>query len=152
MKNLLLILLSAMLFSCGEEKKEEAVPVPDEIVEDEKMVDVLVDLHLIEASLSLNMLEDQRAARDTSEFYDPYKKHNVPKKAFDESFQYYASKPEALNAIYEEVMNRINLKQAEVMKNIPKDSTAKSSRPKTNLPGGGPKFRPGMGPQGPPKQ
>ena len=147
MKNLLLILVSALLLSCAEER-QQAVPIPDEVVSEETMVEVLVDLHLVEASLSLKMMEDHRVAKDTAEFYNPYKKHKVTRKAFDESFKYYSSKPDKLSAIYEEVLNRLNQRQAEVMKSIPKDSLRKDSPQRPDLPGG-PVGRPGM-PKGAP--
>jgi hypothetical protein len=149
-KKLLLICLSAILFSCAEHKPETA-PKPSNLVDPEIMVDVLVDLHLMEASLSLKMLEDHRTARDTGEFYNPYRKHSVSNKDFDDSFRYYASKPEALNEIYEEVLDRINQRQAEVMKSLPKDSISKE-KPKINLPGGVPRFKPGAASPGAPQK
>lgn len=147
MKRALLIFFSVLLFSCEAEKKE-AIPtaVPEHVVPEEIMVDVLVDLHMIEASLSLKMMEDHGVARDTSEFYNPYKKHNITRKAFEESFLYYANQPQQLNAMYEEVLNRLNQKHVEVMKNLPKDSTGKPIVPAVDPPGEM-KYKPSMIPR-----
>lgn len=145
MKKLFLIFLSVLLFACGEKKQEVITARPDNLVAEETMVNVLMDLHLIEASLSLKMMEDHRVARDTSQFYNPYEKYNLTKKEFEESFQYYASQPQRLNAIYEEVLNRINQKQVEVMKKVPRDTSA-PALPKVRMPGMGPMHRPGIPP------
>lgn len=81
------------------------------------MVAILVDVHLAEASGSLDLLinntDPKKKARNIT---DVYTKHGVTKEQFDKSLKYYSSDPEKINAIYEKVLNDLNKLQAEAMK------------------------------------
>lgn len=129
MKRLLAILSLALLFSCAEEKAEP-VPVPDEVVPAEVMIDVLVDLHIMEASVNLSILHDNKLTRDSAEFHNPYKAHNITKAQFEESFRYYSRDPEVLNEMYEEVISVLNRMHAEGLKTLPKDTTTRNEQPR----------------------
>lgn len=89
------------------------------------MVNVLVDFHILESSLILNVMQDDKAPQDSTLYYNIYKAHNISQDEFDASFKYYASKPEELNKIYERVVERINTMQAEALKTAPPDTTRK---------------------------
>lgn len=134
MRKLLYIFIAITFIACGEKKQEETA-VPSEVLSEEAMVDVLTDLQIQEAALTVSMVQDKRAVQDSSQMYSVYRAHDITKQQFDESFRYYASKPEKLNAIYEQVVARLNQMQTEAMKKVPKDSV-RLKVPKDPVPGG----------------
>lgn len=109
----LAIMFFSFLFSCSEKKEEKT---PDNILSEEKMSAVLIDMNLLEASASLSFIQEGEEQEKVPQI-DIYKKHNITKKEFDESFKYYSSKPEKLNKIYEQVLNELNKMQAEAQNN-----------------------------------
>lgn len=106
-------LFSFFLFSCSEKKESKT---PENILSEEKMSAILIDMNLLEASISLSFIQEGESADNVPQF-DVYKKHNITKKEFDESFKYYSSKPEKLDKIYERVLNELNKMQAEAQNN-----------------------------------
>lgn len=133
-RNLLYIFIAVAVFACGQKEQEETA-APSEVLSEDAMVDVLIDLQIQEAALTMNIVQDKRAVQDSSQMYNVYKAHDITKSQFDESFRYYASKPEKLNAIYEQVVSRLNQMQTEAMKKVPKD-TVRLKMPKDPMPGG----------------
>ncbi len=112
MKRIALIFACFLFFSCSEKKTEE---IPVNILSKQKMSEVMLDLHLLEASMSLNAVgAESTTAVGPSPNYDVLKKNKISKTQYDESFDYYSKHPAILVEIYEHVLNDLSKMQAEV--------------------------------------
>lgn len=100
-----------LLAACAP--KEEVVPVPDDLIGKEKMIEVLTDVHLIEGSRTgLSIMGDTIGL---AVYYDRlFKKHSITKEQYDNSFNYYIEFPEELDAMYERVIENLTK-----MENVP---------------------------------
>ena len=90
----LIFTLSAVLIiavSC----KEDVSRRPSRLISRDKMVNMLVDIHLTESALKNNRyLNDQNGKITESDlYYSILKKYNVPDSVFEVSLIYYSSKP-----------------------------------------------------------
>lgn len=93
-----------LFFSCGKEE----VPIP---LSEEKMIDVLIDLHMAESMIEKLPLTD----RDTvgHVYYRMiYREHGVSEEDFDQSIAVLREDPVRLNAIYEQVLEKLNVLEA----------------------------------------
>ena len=127
----LLFVVILFLFSCNTPEKE-TIPEPADLIPEDKIVQVLADVHLLEATLSIRSPQPAmpRAPfdphRDTTVraivqeamnkepigFYDIFKKHGVTRKQYEASMQWYAAKPEKLNELYDKVIVELTKRQA----------------------------------------
>ena len=90
----LYVLLLILLSGCGMR--------PWGILSHDEMVVVLLDVHVAEAAMKI---VDSRAKRiEKQEYYNQvFVKHNITKKQFDKSLDWYARHPKLLVAIYDDV-------------------------------------------------
>ena len=109
------ILLKALFLSLIISCSAPVVEIPKDVLAKDKMISILVDVHLAEAAISIN-----NAQRDTSkvtEYYEfIYKNHSTTKKQFTESYDFYLAHPEILNKIYDDVLVELSKKQTEAVK------------------------------------
>ncbi|CAN5122109.1 hypothetical protein BH09BAC5_BH09BAC5_19300 [soil metagenome] len=109
------------------------VEKPDDLIPEEKMVQVLADVHMLEAVLtvknpqtphprgpitmefpkdtSIASLAENAGSNSTLALYDIFKKNDVTRKQYQASMQYYGSQPEKLDAIYDEVITELTTRQ-----------------------------------------
>ncbi len=113
MKRLLILALIPFLFSCGEEKKEVAIPA--DVLPKEKMAMVITDVHLAEASADLKTLPDSSSTEKIG-FQKIYEKNQISKAQYDTSLSFYVNHPELLNEVYEMVLNELSKRQGEASK------------------------------------
>jgi hypothetical protein len=98
--------LGCLLFfaSCGDKE----IPIP---LSEEKLVDVMIDMHIAEAMIEKLPVSD----RDTvgHVYYRMiYREHGVTQADFDESIQVLREDPERLDAIYVQVLEKLNVLEA----------------------------------------
>ena len=111
MKKTLISILLFTLFACNEETEM----IPDNVLSQEKMVSVMVDVQLVEAALIVNQLKGDEAKEAAVNYYDSVmKQHNISREKFDMSFKYYAEHPGLMEEIYDEMLNELSKRQAEV--------------------------------------
>lgn len=107
------VMLCVLLFACSD---ETVVNIPETVLPKQKMAEVLMDVHLLESSMNLNVYNmDRIAAENTTPGFDILKKNNVTKQQYDQSFDFYSKHPALLNEIYDSVLNNLSKMQAEVM-------------------------------------
>ncbi len=105
-KNIFIVLLVALLISCVDETKS----IPATVLQPNKMVKVMTDIHLIEGELTL-----RRLTKDSSALlYLLYKKELFRKYAIDDSvytrsFNYYNTHPELIDKIYGRIIDSLSL-------------------------------------------
>jgi len=110
----ILIVLLVVLFSCKEKLPEQ---IPDYVIPKDKMAEVMVDIHLIEASMSLNVVSsDSSAAFPVNALpdIDIFKKYNITKSQYDTSYVYYTQHPKQFGEVYDMVLNEISKMQANI--------------------------------------
>ncbi len=99
--------------ACGG---KEQVEIPSTILPKEKMAAILVDIHLIEAAMNLNVMNPENASipNNSSPTIDVLKKNHITKAQYEESFLFYTQHPTLLGEIYQEVLNELSKMQAKV--------------------------------------
>ncbi|WP_318343605.1 DUF4296 domain-containing protein [Flagellimonas baculiformis] len=105
MKKLLFLLVFLMVVSCAEKVVEE----PDNLIQKEKMIDILHDLAILNATKTTIGAKLDESGIDIMEFL--YKKYQIDSTQFSESDLYYASLPLEYQAIYTEVETRLDKRQ-----------------------------------------
>lgn len=107
------LFICLLLFACSEEKKTD---IPSSILPKQKMADVMLDIHLLEAAMSLNTYRpDMVRSGDPATTFDVFDKNKITKDQYNESFEYYAQHPELLNEVYQLMLENLSKMQAEVM-------------------------------------
>lgn len=94
-----------MVVSCAEKVVEE----PDNLIPKEKMIDILHDLAILNATKTTIGAKLDESGIDIMEFL--YKKYQIDSTQFSESDLYYASLPLEYQAIYTEVETRLDKRQ-----------------------------------------
>ena len=103
--NLLALGWLVLLCSC----KQKAEVAPSAILGKDKMIAVLVDIHLAEASnVSKGLTATQLNELISGKYDDVMKKHDVTYDEFKSSFDYYLQHPDQFDDIYQEVVNRLS--------------------------------------------
>lgn len=109
-----LLLLIVCFLSCNENLLEK----PDNLIPEDKMVEVLKDLALVNAAKSTNIavLQDN----DIEPMAYVFGKHDIDSLQFVESDRYYASMPPDYERIYQKVESRLEkeIKVLEEDKNV----------------------------------
>ena len=101
---------------CACTSIEERPSIPDSVLSQEKMAEVMVDVHLLEAALNVSAYsKDQIVASPIIPNSDVLKKNDVTKKQYEESFAFYSKNPLLLTEVYQIVLNNLSKMQAEVM-------------------------------------
>ena len=111
----LFLLFCILVQACSSDK---TVVVPDSVFPKEKMATLMLDVHLLEASMNLNAASPENIASiggNGGPTSDILKKHNITKKQFDESFDFYTKNPQLLSEVYQLVLNDLSKMHAEVM-------------------------------------
>ena len=107
MKKILFILaiLSFTFISCDT----EVIPKPRPLIREKQMINMLVDIHLAEATFN-HMRYDSIIRNSTSAnfYYSVLEKYQVADSVFEKSFVYYASNPRNFEKMYRQVMNKLS--------------------------------------------
>lgn len=116
MKKILIILLTLFsLASCYNTYHEEILDAPEDLIQRDSMVSILVDVELAESALR----QKQNFGHEISEAKEAYfvaifKKHNVSKEQFDRSLAFYKQDLESINSIYEDVITDLSKLESEI--------------------------------------
>jgi hypothetical protein len=111
-----IFLFSFFLISC---EGNDEVKIPPDILPKEKMAEVFVDIHLMEAAMNLNLGSIDKASVGTPNEIPPidvFKKNGITKQQFDESYTFYSRYPEVLTEVFQIVLDDLSKMQAEAMK------------------------------------
>ena len=108
MKKSLLILFIAIfsLLACDQPLVEK----PENLIRKKLMIEMLVDIHLAEATFIIRRGEDEnvRSSSSAEFYYSILEKYEVADSVFEQSFVFYASDTKEFEQIYTEVMNRLS--------------------------------------------
>ena len=102
---------SSLSLSCGNSRKD----LPDYIVEEEKLVPLLVDIHLTDAMLSKEKKPHSEKYEKALKMYPSVLlKHNIDRAVFDSTIRYYVKNPERFAKIYDDVLRELSIMQGKV--------------------------------------
>ena len=110
-------LLLLLLIACGGKKY---------IIPPNKFVDVLVDIHLADGMAIKSVGYSSTHTLDSASLYEAvFNKHGVNRAMFDSTMSYYSHQPEDFNKLYNKVLARIKIMDAELaeQENNPESST-----------------------------
>ena len=112
MKKLIFIFL--VLFSCSftVEKKE----VPDNLISEEEMINILYDMSLISVSKGINKRILENNGMKPKKYI--LKKYDIDSLQFVTSNQYYSKDLERYLSIYEEVLNKLEVNREFIVDSI----------------------------------
>lgn len=101
---ILLFLLVVVVLAC----EKPVVSKPDHLIHQDKMIDMLVDIHMAEATYNKFRYDTSRSHFTSTDFYySVLSKYEVADSVFEKSFLYYASEPKNFEKMYRTVMNRL---------------------------------------------
>jgi len=90
---------------------------PDGIIPQAKMTNLLTDIHIVDGSMyNIMQLPDSLYKYGTDKYLMVFRKYHTDSVQFKKSFQYYASNPEKLQAIYDQITINIKTKSDSVNK------------------------------------
>ena len=107
MKKIFIIfsLLFLAFISCDKLPVEK----PENLIKEKKIIDMLIDIHIAEATY--NHMRYDSIVRNSSSanfYYSVLEKYQVPDSVFEKSFIFYASTPKQFEKMYREVMNKLS--------------------------------------------
>ena len=114
MRNTLALAMCLLLFACSDDKK---IVIPENVLTQEEMAKVMTEVHLLEASMNLNI--SSAIAKDgppdlKETTLELLKEEGVSREKYETSFLFYTEHPDLLSDIYQLVLNNLSQLQAKV--------------------------------------
>jgi hypothetical protein len=103
---ILLLVCFYTYYSCDKPTVEK----PGDLISEEKMIALLTDIHLAEATFMNRHHQDSllRNSSSANFYYSVLKKHEVADSVFERSYVFYLSRPKKFEKMYRMVMNNLN--------------------------------------------
>ncbi|WP_372946709.1 DUF4296 domain-containing protein [Mariniphaga sp.] len=103
---IIILFIFLAFFSCSKPTVEK----PEVLLQEEKIIDMLVDIHLAEATFNSRRHRDSLVMKSSSAdfYYSILDKHQVADSVFEQSFVFYASQPRKFEKMYRQAMNKLN--------------------------------------------
>jgi protein involved in sex pheromone biosynthesis len=121
MKQTVLYIIATLLLLSGcspSSKRPDKVKTPDHIINHEEMVAILVDYHLAESTLKYYTRFGPETRQLSDKIYDTVMdKHQISRKQFRNSMDFYSAKPERMRIVYADVMEKLSSIQSQVRAN-----------------------------------
>jgi len=108
-KTALNIFIGVILFSsCAPEMED--IPLPEPHYDDQKMIEVLVDMHLTEALISTQVnLSDSLSQQTEEEYQKLFKRHQITKEGFKKNVEYLSHHMVQFSSIMDRVVDSLNV-------------------------------------------
>jgi hypothetical protein len=92
--------------------------VPDDVIPEDKMIQVLTDVHLLEGAHMSTQFINIDSVRDvTAAGYNTiFKKYGITEQEYKKSWEFYMRNPDIADPLYEKVIENINILQNESLK------------------------------------
>lgn len=105
------ILCVFLLFSCQEKTEKK----PENLLNEEQMVAVMVDMHLVETAQNLKVIEPDSTNREYDQlFRSIFASHGVTKAQYDSSLYHYSTRTDEMNVIYDKVLEKLSELESQV--------------------------------------
>lgn len=98
--------LLCMIISCDKPSVEK----PVDLISEDKMINMLTDIHLAEATFKNRQYQDSLMMKSNSAsfYYSVLEKYQIPDSVFEQSYLFYISRPKKFEKMYRQVMNKLN--------------------------------------------
>jgi len=90
--------------------------LPDGVMDEQKMVRVLADLHTIDGYMSTLRFSDTVRTSGTGFYNTVYKHHNISRSVFEKSLEYYSKNPALLDSLYGQAEDILKAREARLYK------------------------------------
>ena len=111
----ILIVAGLLLFSCGDPRvitERDLLVVTDSLIPKEKMIRMLVDIHIVEAGLAGRQGQGIGQKKLASQYYEGvFERYQVSRKRYDDNLKYYRQNPEEFSKMYDEVIGKLTERQ-----------------------------------------
>ena len=88
---------------------EPIMPKPENLLKEKQMINMLVDIHIAEATYNQFRYDTIMKSNSSENFYySVLDKYEVVDTVFEQSYVYYSSLPKDFEKMYREVMNRLS--------------------------------------------
>jgi len=112
---LFLSVIGLFLLSCGDPKVVVEVNplIPaDSLIPKEKMVRMLVDIHIVEAGLAAKQGQGIGQKKLALQYYEGvFGRYRVSRKRYEDNLRYYRQDPGAFSKMYDEVIGKLTERQ-----------------------------------------
>ena len=85
---------------------------PEDVIEKTKMTRLLFDIHVVDGSLATQVVRDSLYKYGSGRYAQLFKQYGIDSGTFKKSLRYYATQPDELLAIYDDVTKRLNARSA----------------------------------------
>ena len=118
-KSLILYAIIFILVGCYPTHEEEKPLPPDDLIEVEKMVNIIVEVEIAESAIRQKQNYGHEINNAAEEYYTAiFNKYEITKDQFSRSLAYYKKDLEAIDAIYEQVITRLSVIESEVRRTV----------------------------------
>ena len=136
---IIILFVVLMVAAC---KDNTPPPPPDNALSERQFMEVMVDVHLVEAVVNQKFVKATDSTRIRDRYYAHlFDKHNITRTEFDSTFSYYLRHPGLMNKIYTQVHDSLKALSVDLEENEekyprmekdttrpnPNDSTARMS-------------------------
>ena len=91
----------ALLVACVD---QTPAPPPENALDKEKFIDVMVDVHLVEAAINQKFIKVNDSTQASYRYYKHlFEKHETTRTDFDSTFNYYMRHPKLMSEVYNQV-------------------------------------------------
>jgi hypothetical protein len=95
--------------SCGVQEQK----VPENVLDQEKFSDLIVDFALAESASAINIMNLKRQGEmDTAYAFNPLIDNNVKQETLDTTIYFYSRHPKQFKEVYEKVLEKLSRMQA----------------------------------------
>jgi hypothetical protein len=109
-------LISVLFLVCACSSKEKKTKIPDNIIPPEQMVSIIVDFHLVEASIFQGQQNHEDVNLISNYRYKwIFQKHKINRNQLSESLMFYTYHMKDLEAIYKEVVVELSTTQSRII-------------------------------------
>ncbi len=111
----LAIISSVVFLKCSQEQEMFYQISPDTLIEEQKMAEIMADVHLTEAAIHQRLVGRYDKEVQSHLFYSiTFEKHNISKETFDKNLRYYSQDYKKLEKIYEDIITILHQKKSEI--------------------------------------
>lgn len=108
--------ISLIILFTACNSKEEKLKIPIDILTPEQMTAVIVDFHLVEASIVMAQQNHEDVNILTVQRYSSVlKKHKITRQKFDDSIRFYTQHIKEMQEIYQDVVVELSKTQSRII-------------------------------------
>jgi len=128
MKYILLFIIPLIILSSCYHENKEKITKPKTLFSTSQMVDILTDVQLSEGAIAGNRLNRKHTDRDYKDsiYRLLFQHYGITAEQLRENMDYYNSRPEEMEKIYDKVLSNLSLMKSEI--EVKKEKAAKEPK------------------------